>query len=297
MISSDPKHRLERTRSWIGHTLVAFTMVLAVAYAASDVKVSYSDGHVTAPQEFAGTGYHGLELTNLSSQPVVFTLVRLKQGVGLGEFQKTNDALQTAVESEGDAVKYEQQFLDQATGYGGTTVAPTASIVMYADLEPGDYAVTAGEVSETGDAGKVSYGSFTVTESGPKAKPPTAEHDLKMRDFAFDMPDQISAGTSLWHVTNTGEQPHIATFFKLAPDKTKDDLKSFLSEEGSAPTGQPPFDPNAMVDVEVLTPGAEVYLPLDFSSGNWVAVCFVQDLKNPQVRHFMEGMIDAFTVN
>jgi len=88
----------------------------------------------------------------------------------------------------------------------------------------------------------------------------------------------------------------MAAFFKLLPGKTVADLKAFLSDQ-TGEAGAPPFDDSDMADAEVLTPGQTVYVPLDFSQGDWVAVCFVQDINNPDVVHFMEGMIEEFTVS
>lgn len=95
-----------------------------------------------------------------------------------------------------------------------------------------------------------------VTESGSPAAAPEVANVVHFSDFAFDFPTTIEAGAS----------------------------------------GPPPFASDVVIDVEALSPGQTVYLPLAFDVGNWVAVCFVQDLDDPAVTHLMEGMIQEFSV-
>lgn len=276
--------------------LLAGLLAFGVANAA-DVEATYIDGGLQVPQVFAGTGYHSIGLKNDSDQAVEFTLARLHDGYTVAQYKDADDALQAAIPTGGDAeVAAIKTYMDAAAALGGTVVKPHESVDMLADLESGTYVVTAIPSSEGQASGEPTYMSFEVTESGPAAEAPDVDHVLHFADFSFDVPATLSAGENLWEVSNVGEQPHIATFFKLMPGKTADDVKAFLSGSTDQ-SGPPPFDPTTEIDIEAVTPGQTVYLPLDFTSGDWVAVCFVTDLDHPDMTHFMEGMIEAFTVS
>jgi len=279
-------------------SVLAGLLTFGLAHAAADVATEYINGELTGPQVFAGEGFHSIALVNSSDQPVAFTLSRLQDGITVGAFVKANDALQQAISGAGNAevVASEKKFVADADGLGGTTVKAHGETDMYADLETGTYVVSAAPETEDGDSGAPVYLSFMVTESGAKAAAPKVSNAVDLADFSFDFPATMEAGTNLWKITNTGTQPHMAAFFKLLPGKTVADLEAFLSDQ-TGKAGAPPFDVNDTAEAEVLTPGRTVYLPLDFSQGDWVAVCFVQDIDNPAVAHFMEGMIEEFTVS
>lgn len=278
-------------------TLLGCFLALGFAHAAADVSVEFMNGALTAPQTFAGTGYHSIALVNSSDQLATFSLVRLHPGTSLGDYTKANDALNQTKDGDGDAaVAATKALLALADALSGTDVKPHAEITMYADLQAGTYVASALPADEQGPTGPTVYALFMVTESGSPAAAPETPYVVHFSDFAYDFPATIEAGTNLWQISNTGEQPHIAVFFKLLPGKTQSDLVAGLSDE-TGESGPPPFDTDMVFELEALSAGQTVYLPLDFAPGNWVAVCFVQDLDDPEVMHAMEGMIQEFAVN
>ena len=279
-------------------SLLAGMLAFGIAHAAADVNTEYINGELTGPQVFAGEGYRSIALVNSSDQPVDFTLSRLHDDVTVGTYVQANDALQQAISGADNAemVAAEKQYIADVDGLSGAIVKAHGETDMYADLETGTYVVAAAPETEGGSTGAPAYLSFIVTESGAKAAAPEVTNSVDLADFSFDFPVEVKAGANLWKISNTGTQPHMAAFFKLLPGKTVADLKAFLSDQ-TGKAGAPPFDVNDTPEAEVLTPGRTAYLPLDFSQGDWVAVCFVQDIDNPAVAHFMEGMIEEFTVS
>lgn len=275
-------------------SLLAGLLALGSAHA-SDISVSFRDGALTTRQEFAGTGYHSITLVNDSDQLATFSVARLHIGASVADYKTANDALMAGIDGEGDAVAATKQLMSVADALSGTEVKANSEIDMFVELDARTYVVSAYADGDEGALSPPTYASFTVTESGDPAAAPEVANVVHFSDFAFDFPTTVDAGTNLWEISNNGAQPHIAVFFKLSSGKSMADLETFLNDEGSA-SGPPPFDTDVMIDVEALSPGQTVYLPLKFDAGDWVAVCFVQDLDNPQLTHFMEGMIQEFSV-
>jgi len=279
--------------------LLALPLLLGVtqAHAAADLSFNYTSGALTGPDAFAGFGYHSLALVNGNAAAATFTLAYLKDGTDVAGYEGLNDSLLAAIDSHGDESKVIPDLMKSIDALGGTIVAPSGETDMYADLQAGTYVVAASAVGPNGAAGrKTSYLAFTVSDNGKAAAAaPSTTNSVDFKDFSFDFPAKVPAGDNLWKITNAGSQVHLSTIYKLLPGKTADDLEAFLSPDSAG--GPPPFDPSDVVDVEAVSPGQTVYIPLDLSKGDWVAVCFVQDLTPPHLPHFMEGMIEEFAVS
>lgn len=278
-----------------GPMLLAVVLASGFAMAEADVRTEFSAGTLRGPEVYAGEGFHSIGLVNQSADAVTFNVYRLHDGTSRATFEQTNDALLKALMTP-DAPAAMRTFMDQADALSGTDVKAHSETDMYVDLEEGTYVVTASVESNGDEPVAPAYTSFLVTEGGDQGTAPEVDHVAHLSDFAFDFPATVAAGENLWEISNTGDQPHIAAFFKLLPGKTAADLAAVLSG-GIDENQAPPFDTTTDVSVEALTPGATAYVPLDFSTGTWVAVCFVPDMNNPSMAHYMEGMIEEFMVN
>lgn len=283
---------LATPRRLVKFSLLAGLLTFGLASAAADVSAEFVDGQLVGPQVFAGEGYRTVALVNNGTEDMTFTIARLNDGVAVGDYIAANDALNAAIES-GDQEAAVKTYLESAVALSGSVVKPHAEYDMVVDLEQGNYVIASHATNS--DSPTSNYLPFEVTDSGSTAAAPEASHTLQLADFSFDFPATMAASDGLWEVTNVGDQPHIAAFFKLNEGKTQADLEAFFNDSTNA--GEPPFDTTTTVDIEALSPGQTVYMPLDLTAGNWVAVCFVQDLNNPTMAHFMEGMIQEFTVN
>lgn len=283
---------LATPRRLVKFSLLAGLLTFGLASAAADVSAEFVDGQLVGPQVFAGEGYRTVALVNNGTEDMTFTIARLNDGVAVGDYIAANDALNASIES-GDQEAAVKNYLASAVALSGSVVKPHAEYDMVVDLEQGNYVISSHATNS--DSPTSNYLPFEVTDSGSTAAAPEASHTLQLADFSFDFPATMAASDGLWEVTNVGDQPHIAAFFKLTEGKTQADLEAFFNDSTNA--GEPPFDTTTTVDIEALSPGQTVYMPLDLTAGNWVAVCFVQDLNNPTMAHFMEGMIQEFTVN
>lgn len=70
---------------------------------------------------------------------------------------------------------------------------------------------------------------------------PTADYKLELADFAFIMPDEITAGKHLWEVKNTGKQFHEMSIIKLNEGVTLEEVIKLMSSQ-EPPSGPPPYE-------------------------------------------------------
>src|SRR5207302_333770 len=67
---------------------------------------------------------------------------------------------------------------------------------------------------------------------------PVAKQTFTLKDFSFEMPDVLPAGSETYKVVNVGYQPHELNVLKLTPGTTAQDVLSW----DQAPAGPPPFE-------------------------------------------------------
>lgn len=109
------------------------------------------------------------------------------------------------------------------------------------------------------------------------------------KDFAFEVPDTITAGWTAFHLVNDGATLHHVQLVRLESGKTLTDLSQALAKPG-APMPWASFvgGPNA------VSPHAAGDATVDLQPGSYALVCFV-DLGD-HVPHFAKGMIHPLTV-
>jgi hypothetical protein len=138
--------------------------------------------------------------------------------------------------------------------------------------------------------------TLTVTQ----AESDVAESDLPQADATVDMLDytfarngDIQAGEQVLRVSNKGKEVHELIVFRLKEGATLEDLQPWLSEEGTPPEGEPPFED---VGSTFLSPGVTTYMTMDFQPGNHVFICFLPSPANEMKPHFMLGMVQEIMV-
>jgi hypothetical protein len=132
---------------------------------------------------------------------------------------------------------------------------------------------------------------MTVTAApAVAATPPTADVSLTLNDYSFTFSSPLTAGHHVIKVDNVAAQPHEVFLIKLAPGKTPDDLAKWSATYKGDPPGMP------MGGTPALVKGITHWVPVDLTPGNYVAICFVPDVKDgkPHVAH---GMILPFTIS
>ena len=234
------------------------------------------------PESIPG-GWSRLTLDNQGQQPHDLIMVRLAEG-------KTVEDVMAALEAEGPP--------EWATLYGGVSAQAGQSESYVVDLEPGSYVMFSFGDEEQGppDAAQGMIRTLTVTA----AESDVAESDLPQADVTVDMLDytfarngDIQAGEQVLRVSNKGKEVHEMIVFRLKEGATLEDLQPWLSEEGTPPEGEPPFED---VGSTFLSPGITAYMTMDFQPGQHVFYCFLPSPANEMKPHFMLGMVHEVMV-
>jgi hypothetical protein len=175
---------------------------------------------------------------------------------------------------------------------GGPNAAPpggTAEATV--DLTPGEYTMVC---LISGPDGKLHIRKgmerpLIVTQGSSTATMPTPDITVRMTDYAYEIPDTITAGHHVIRVENVGPQLHEMAFVKLEPGKTVQDFISWALK----PAGPPPGSP--VNGVSLMTMGVANTVSVDLTPGAYALICFVEDAfdKKP---HFVHGMSKQITV-
>jgi len=232
------------------------------------------------------TGYLALMVTNQTESELSAALLGPKEG------QTMDDLMQAAATPQ--ATDEVPAFLYDAVILGGPQdVPPGGSAEVLINVTAGDWVVF-GDGDQPPTFLTASESDQSVTEA------PDADVQIDMADFAFEGLDGDVAGSGLWEITNTGEQPHMLVMTGVPEGTTEQQvLNALMSEEGGTPAADAlnPEDLRFVSEgVLLLSSGQTMYLPVSLDAGTYVAICFVTDPDTGQL-HAMEGMIKTFTVS
>ncbi|HEU4883067.1 MAG TPA: plastocyanin/azurin family copper-binding protein, partial [Longimicrobium sp.] len=130
---------------------------------------------------------------------------------------------------------------------------------------------------------------LTVTPAVSEARMAPADVQVTLRDYAFELTPELTAGRHTLRVQNAAAQPHEVVLMKLAPGKTAQDLLAWMQTEQGAPPAMP------MGGTTLLSTGEFNQLTLDVEPGEYALLCFVPDARDgaPHVAH---GMVRQITV-
>lgn len=121
------------------------------------------------------------------------------------------------------------------------------------------------------------------------ARAPVADVRLTLRDYAYEIAPQITAGRHTLRVENAAAQPHEVVLVRLAPGKTVQDVVAWEQTH----QGPPPALP--VGGTALLSTSESNLVTLDFEPGEYALLCFVPDAGDgkPHVAH---GMVRQITV-
>lgn len=175
---------------------------------------------------------------------------------------------------------------------GGPNVpAPGGSTEATMQLQPGTYAIVCFIPSGDGvpHLMKGMVKPLTVVPAPSEAVAPAADVRMTLRDYAFDIAPEITAGRHTLRVENAAAQPHELVLMRLEPGKTPRDLLAWMESQA----GPPPAVP--MGGTSLLSTGESNQITADFEPGEYALLCFVPDAGDgaPHVAH---GMVRQLTV-
>lgn len=113
--------------------------------------------------------------------------------------------------------------------------------------------------------------------------------DVVTHDFAFEMPDTISAGATTFRLHNEGKEPHHLMLYRLDPGKTLRDVFAALEAGGAHPGWM-----HAAGGPNAVRGGGESIATVALAPGNYVAFCHVKS-RDGKI-HFMKGMLKSLVV-
>jgi uncharacterized cupredoxin-like copper-binding protein len=109
------------------------------------------------------------------------------------------------------------------------------------------------------------------------------------RDYTFEAPDTVAAGTITFHLMNEGKELHHIWLAKLAPGKTMADVHAALASQGPPPSWITDIGgPNAPA------PGASSEGTVTLEPGDYLLLCFIPSPDGTP--HVMKGMVKPLTV-
>lgn len=272
--------------------LALLVLVTTVQLAAAQATYIFEEGQLTGPETVSATGYYEVTLDNRGDDPYRISVLRLGEGKTAEDYKKALETLMTAFKNGGDMAAGFAALREAASQVGGISAGAGASGMAGLLLEPGGYVLSGGCGECPPNQQLV---AFTV-EDGPRTEAPEAEVTADMVDFHFSgVPTALTAGPKLWEIANTGEQGHVFVLFKLAENKTLEDLTTWLATPKSR-EGPPPADLGEDVPAGAyLDPGGRYFETIDLELGTYAVICPVPDPASGRPHHDL-GMIQALTV-
>lgn len=212
------------------------------------------------------------------------------QLVRLGEDKTVEDLAADLTEAGGES------FPDYATLLGGPNGAmPGDTVNAYVDLTEGAYAILDAIPSPSGELhvaqGMIAGLPVTAAE-GPSADAPEADVTVHAMDFAFELPEDIEAGTHTFSFVNDGSEPHEIVVVRLDEGATAMDIAAAF-----APDAPPEPPPGWVVGGTVgIEPAAEQRFDVTLESGErYALICFLPAAEDG-TPHVMLGMHSEFAI-
>ena len=109
------------------------------------------------------------------------------------------------------------------------------------------------------------------------------------KEFAFEGPDTIPAGLTMFHFNANGQELHHLQLLKLEQGKTYADLQAALKAGGPPPAWVVPYG-----GVNPPVPGGTTVATQTMEPGNYAVVCFIESAD--KVPHMAKGMTKPLTV-
>lgn len=254
----------------------------AAAAAPREVHFTASDFAFEGPSTIEA-GLVALTLTNNGPDMHHMVLVRLEDGMTLEAFQEGLTQMQPGSPPP--------PWLHEVGGVNPPPNGGSAKVDLM--VEPGEYAVIC--MVDTPDhvphalKGMVRPLTVTPATSASAALPP-GDLTLTLVDWAFSFSTPPTAGSHVIHVMNDAQQDHEVAFIKLNPGMTVDDVMAW-AETYANPT---PFVMHG--GVAPMAPGQMINAYVDFTPGDWMALCFVADATDG-APHVVHGMMLPFTIS
>jgi hypothetical protein len=267
----------------------SFTHEKIDAYGFPELEVTFNGTSFETPAEVTA-GYHTVVLTPGEGFAVYADFMQVPDG--LAHDEAVDLALQAGamdVTSEG------------WTYGGGSYTFSNMPIKFVVNLTPGEWHIAASYMADEDGAEEfMELYPLTVAEpasgSPMPVDGPTADVIMTLEDVAFGgLNEPVAAGSTLFEVRNTGEQPRQMVLFRTDRALTSDDFGAWFAAMES---GTPPAVPFAMTWVgyaALTSPGYSTWIELDLEPGTYTATSWVVDPETGMPALLL-GMVQSFEV-
>jgi hypothetical protein len=243
----------------------------------AEVSVTVSTGAIAAP-DAVSPGWRRVHVEETDGAHIVVAF-RLPTTTTPEEVSAFVAALDTAAATPRSGV-----------AIGGPEVGARGDVVL--QLTPGVYVLACVRRGDDGHR-HASRGESTVIHVASAtaadtifAAPPPSSQNVRLVDFAYVGPDRWAPGAQLLRIENTGLQDHQLRVARLRDGAT---LQMWMQAD------DPDTVATAIVGMARLGPGQVAYLPVNLTTGTYVAYCLVTDgaTKRP---HVELGMFRTYQV-
>lgn len=251
---------------------------LSLAVGASDINTL---NYVAKDYSFEGptsttSGYADIRLDNQGQDIHHLQLVRLSEGMTPADLQAY-----LAANPEGALPVWAREV------GGPSVVAPGMESNATVYLTPGTYMVLC-VIPDANGVPHMAHGMVSVLEvTGPEI---AFDVDVRLSEYGFRLPEELSAGSTTFRVVNLGDQPHEIFLVQLMPGATVEQVIQALAGQAEGPPPGLPFG-----GLQGIAPGESGYFTADLAPGNYAALCFIPDAGDG-MPHVLHGMVQEFVV-
>lgn len=297
---------IRRTSAGALALLMLIILSIAPAAAQPEVDISFAHEQIDAygfpelPITFNGTsfevptdvtaGYHTVVLTPGEGFAVYADFMQVPAGI------PHDEAVDLALQAGA------MDVTSPGWIYGGGSYAFANTTVKFVvHLEPGDWHIAASfMVDEDGAEEVMELYPLTVTApAGGSPIPvdgPTADVIMTLEDVAFGGLDgPVAAGSTLFEVRNTGEQPRQMVLFRTDRPVTSDDFAAWFAEGETGTPAAVPFTATWVGYAALTSPGYSTWIELDLEPGIYTATSWVVDPESGMPALLL-GMVQSFEV-
>jgi hypothetical protein len=243
----------------------------AQAAPTNEATIDFEKQGITANGFADGSGW--TRITINADRPVDFGIVALKPGKDTGHFANAIGKLSPVkAESWGKWVA------------GGST-SPGRPYVTAIDMKPAWYSVVVFDEKTQWQAG-----GFSVFDRPAGFEEPASTTTIGLRDFRFDAPKTLKAGSTL-KVVNQGRQLH-----ELVLARVKGNPAKAVRLAKQAKFGKIRFAGQPSQAVGLVSGGTTNVVTPKLAKGKYLLVCAYGDAKSRNKPHAALGMAQAITV-
>ena len=268
---------------------IAFTHEQIDAYGFPELAITFNGTSFDVPEEVTA-GYQTVVLTPGDGFAVYADFMQVPEGI------PHEEAVDLALQAGA------MDVTSPGWVYGGGSYAfANQTIKFVVNLEPGDWHIAASYMADEEGAEEImELHPLTVTApaagSPMPVDGPTAGVIMTLEDVAFGgLEGPVAAGSTLFEVRNTGEQPRQMVLFRTDRALTPEDFEAWFAAGDSGTPAAVPFTATWVGYAALTSPGYSTWIELDLEPGTYTATSWVIDPESGMPALLL-GMVQSFEV-